>query len=228
MKSRTLIAAGAFAALAGSALWAGCNMSGASISGGAAVGLESIAPEAVPGSGPGGNGGGEGNLGGGRPGARGNVVVIAKAPEAPPIADPAGTFECKPAAKAPSAGSCLTVVTGPDAGATGIKCNPVSNEGCAEGFACDGDYDDDGKLAGFACYQGNANGDMATCKSCDDDGAHCRPGNTCLGYDGKSFACARYCCSDDDCGGGRCAMLSARLEPLFAPVAPLLGVCLAQ
>jgi hypothetical protein len=123
-------------------------------------------------------------------------------------------------------GSCVTV-TGPDAGAggsmAGVQCNPVTNEGCAAGDDCDVSTDSNGNVIGFFCY--NPVGTAALCATCDDTttATTCVNGATCFGYGNDQFSCAQYCCSDADCGTGKCTTMTS--QGAFFPIAPALGVC---
>jgi hypothetical protein len=94
---------------------------------------------------------------------------------------------CDPPAVAPSMGACVEI------DGAGIKCNPITNDGCdtAAGEACDGT-----ETMGFSCFpDGNT---QAVCEPCGDADGYCQPGATCLG------ACAKFCCDDADCGSGTC------------------------
>lgn len=80
-----------------------------------------------------------------------------------------------------SAGSCYPA----------SPCNPMTNAGCTNaGAACDiGE-------TGFQCY--DPPNDVAVCGACGD-GAFCQPGNVCI-----DSQCLHYCCTDADCGTGKC------------------------
>lgn len=86
---------------------------------------------------------------------------------------------------------CSTECTPP----TPEGCNPVSGEPCdgAAGQACDfGDT-----TTGFACY--DPPNDKKLCEACDpNNGEFCANGMSC----DVSGKCAKFCCSDDDCGAG--------------------------
>jgi hypothetical protein len=79
-------------------------------------------------------------------------------------------------AVAPSGGSCYA----------NEACNPVTNGGCQAGYACD----EDG-FGGFDCFA--PPNTVPLCGSCAID--YCQPGMTCTGN-----KCARFCCTDADCG----------------------------
>lgn len=70
-------------------------------------------------------------------------------------------------------------------------CNPMTNAGCTTaGAACDiGE-------TGFQCY--DPPNDVAVCGACGD-GAFCQPGSVCI-----DSQCLHYCCTDADCGSGKC------------------------
>lgn len=83
-----------------------------------------------------------------------------------------------------------------------LQCNPVTNMGCdrAKGEACD---DDD--HGGYACYAGP--NDVAEGGACDDQ-AGCQGGLGCnMDEDDDDGVCARYCCSDAECGTKKCVTL---------------------
>jgi hypothetical protein len=84
--------------------------------------------------------------------------------------------------EAPSAGACVEI-------AGGDECNPVTNEGCdtEAGEACDSGED------GFMCYP--PPNENALCTECSEDAGFCAPGHVCVGG-----LCARWCCTDQDCG----------------------------
>lgn len=94
------------------------------------------------------------------------------------------------AAKASSAnGACV-----PQGGEN--ACNPVTNASCDSdvGEACDAK-----EGGGFTCYpKTDTAGEL--CAACDiSKGSFCAAGMRC--FKGK---CARYCCTDADCGSGTC------------------------
>ncbi|HRI65836.1 MAG TPA: hypothetical protein PK156_16430 [Polyangium sp.] len=101
-------------------------------------------------------------------------------------------------------------------------CNPVTHNGCTfDGSSCDFVYP-----GRWDCY-GAVGTPAAICQPCDfyqspycGSGLHCHP---------ASKQCARYCCSDADCGTGHC-----ELDPMIAfgadVVRPdnLVGICLTM
>jgi hypothetical protein len=105
----------------------------------------------------------------------------------PPFGGPVMKAACEAPLPPPSLGSCVTI------GSPGIGCNPVTNGGCIDGAACDAS---DG---GYACYaDGNVGG---TCELC----GYGNPLDFCVGGHHCAGVCARYCCSDADCGSrGHC------------------------
>jgi len=97
---------------------------------------------------------------------------------------------------------------------TSIKtyCNPVTNEGCTGGAACD--YGS----GSLKCYpDGNTEQPGAQCDS--KSGKFCIPTYHCDGTsDTNSLGtCKKFCCSDADCGGSTCVAASAQIGTL--------GVC---
>jgi hypothetical protein len=117
---------------------------------------------------------------------------------------------------------------GGDGGLYHIHCNPVTNAGCKSGSACDYSTDSAGNVIGFRCYINQTPAPL--CGSCDT--VSCGGDTTCFYVDQTqtTAACARYCCSDTDCGSGTCQFDDGATPPtlLFAPAAPTLGVCVAS
>lgn len=106
-----------------------------------------------------------------------NTACAEECGAAPPV-EPT----CDVPADPPSAGACVTL---DDA----ITCNPVTNEPCGAGEACDTNGD------GYECYE--PPNDAVLCEECGDNN-FCAGGLTCAG------TCAKYCCTDEDCGAGIC------------------------
>jgi hypothetical protein len=81
------------------------------------------------------------------------------------------------------------------------ECNPVTNENCddAKGEACDLT-----KNGVFICFP--APNDVDVCGACSNvDGPFCKAGMHCSEDDmGKNGKCTHWCCSDADCGTGKC------------------------
>lgn len=116
--------------------------------------------------------------------------------------------------EAPSGGACADVDA--DLG----DCNLVTNEGCAEGQACDLGEDEDSGATVTACFDGVS--DEVLCAACDyeDESLWCAPGHYCLQPDEAPGQCVRYCCTDADCGSqGDCVDLVVAGEETI-------GVCL--
>jgi hypothetical protein len=135
------------------------------------------------------------------------------------------TFACDVPASAPSKGSCVTV---PDAGVFdddgGVFCNPVTNEPCAAGQTCDTTSNACGEVNGLACYGGNNSAEL--CALCSaTEGPFCAAGLACTSVSGDVTACARYCCTDADCGSGRCAHTDGSGNALFGGLFAGLGEC---
>ncbi len=109
-----------------------------------------------------------------------------------------------------------------------VVCNPVTNANCSGGDACGPTVN--GGLTGFACFPGptaiKACGDCDLCLP-----APCAPGFICLptNADDTTAQCARYCCSDADCGAlGLCSVNNSNGVPLFGAVSTTLGVCVSK
>ena len=97
------------------------------------------------------------------------------------------------------------------------ECNPVTNNGCDTdgGTACDLGFDPDT----FDCYPPpNA---ATLCGACDNtNGPYCGPGLHCY-----FETCARYCCSDADCGSGVCELDVQVAFGGAVPAGDLVGIC---
>jgi hypothetical protein len=111
---------------------------------------------------------------------------------------------------APSGGSCVTVATGSE-----YTCNPVTGAPCdiANGETCDFDG------TAFSCLP--PPNDVSLCGDCSGLGEYCAPTLTCIVL-GNGDQCARYCCNDADCAGGKCEGLT---DPLHAGKVFKAGVC---
>jgi hypothetical protein len=106
---------------------------------------------------------------------------------------------------APSLVPTCTGVTSTSGGSCypSTPCNPMTNAGCTTaGAACD--------IAenGFQCY--DPPNDVALCGACGE-GAYCQPGSVCI-----DSQCLHYCCTDADCGSGKCYDL--QLQNVTTPV----------
>lgn len=96
---------------------------------------------------------------------------------------------CDAPATASSAGSCVTV-------GGNIQCNPVTNDPCGAGEACDL-----GSAGGYECYP--PPNEQVLCADCGETAGWCEGAETCVMAAGGR-ACARYCCDASDCGSGTC------------------------
>ena len=104
----------------------------------------------------------------------------------------------------PSGGSCFA-----DAG---LACNPITNAPCKTdaGEACDFTQ------GGFQCYPPPPPNTAALCASCDDQSIACLPGSTCLPATNdpqQGSQCAKFCCDDGDCAGGKCDKTTFQSDP---------------
>jgi hypothetical protein len=101
-------------------------------------------------------------------------------------------------------------------------CNPVTSAGCEAqaGSACDL-----GAVGTFQCFP--PPNEVALCETCTPGaGKYCAPGMTCLFPVNR---CARYCCTDADCGTGTCWHDATRI--FGAPLALAeddVGVCVVK
>ncbi|MEP7125692.1 MAG: hypothetical protein ABJE95_32480 [Byssovorax sp.] len=95
---------------------------------------------------------------------------------------------CTVPAKPPSDGACAPITAM-------VACNPITNAPCTAGQACD--------VAGtgaFKCYDPPPANTAAVCAKCDlAGGTACAGGETC-----DNGICVKYCCTDADCGAGKC------------------------
>jgi hypothetical protein len=143
-----------------------------------------------------------------------------------------GVFACDAPTISPSRGSCVTATANEDAGAgtgdAGAPCNPVTNIPCAAGLTCDSTVDSNNDISGFACFGGP--NEAALCEACNTatTGPLCTGGLVCANVTGDVQACAHFCCTDADCGTGRCVTTDGSGTLLFGTVAPGLGLCAAM
>jgi hypothetical protein len=103
--------------------------------------------------------------------------------------------------------------------ASETTCNPVTNEGCTGTDVCgpDNGYS-------FYCQPAGSPVGVAICGDCTAVGATCAAGGYCAGSAaGPDSTCVQMCCTDADCGGGRCD--SAFLQP---PLGSGVGVCVMK
>jgi hypothetical protein len=127
----------------------------------------------------------------------------------------ASRYECTLPATPPSNGSCVAFVPGDageldagidDAGHASVtNCNPITNAGCTGTDVCGPDVHDPGDMNYFCQPAGNP-GAVAACGDCTSVTATCGAGGLCVGVNlcSTEFFCARMCCTDADCGAGRC------------------------
>lgn len=101
-------------------------------------------------------------------------------------------------------------------------CNPITNEGCEDGGACDFAYVDEAfETIGTFCFPPPLTQEV--CEECNGNALFCQAGMTCTQYwfpPEVEIGCAEFCCSDDDCETGVCAAIGI-LD------AEQVGVCLA-
>lgn len=112
--------------------------------------------------------------------------------------------------------NCQTQCASPD------YCNPVTHQGCpTDGTQCEFVYP-----GIFACYP-PASIPAKICEPCNfTTGPYCDSGLRC---DVTSLQCARYCCTDADCGTGHCELnQNVAFGYSTANPADLVGLCLAM
>ncbi len=98
------------------------------------------------------------------------------------------------------------------------RCNPVTNNGCAMDDWCDIAYP-----GSFACF--SSSNTLATlCQACDlNVGPLCAAGMRCHPTAKK---CAKYCCTDADCGTGRCELDQMTVFGVELPMTNAVGLCM--
>lgn len=155
--------------------------------------------------GDGGAGGGDGGAGGGEGGAGGGAepIELACTDVTPPLE---GDGTCAPA---------IDEVQ--------WSCNPITNEGCDDGLACDFSYTDETfETIGTACFPPPLT--QGLCEECDAEANFCEAGMTCSLYwfpPEVATGCGKFCCDDADCGDGVCVAIGIT-------DAEQVGVCLAS
>jgi hypothetical protein len=128
----------------------------------------------------------------------------------PPFIDVLAEAACEDPPAEPDA-TCV-----PELGWPGFKCNPITNDGCEPGEACDRGGSE------YMCFpsESSMRGPCELCGYSALDG--CQAGLSCVGK------CARYCCTSADCGsGGFCDPRPLENGFLGNPPAPEagLGLC---
>jgi hypothetical protein len=77
-------------------------------------------------------------------------------------------------------------------------CNPITND-CQPGSVCD--WDTSSGAYELVCWP-TGNFTAPLCAPCDNkNGPWCQPGLSCVGNAATTGRCAKYCCTDADCGG---------------------------
>ena len=106
-------------------------------------------------------------------------------------------------------GSSVTLPSGCVPAGLQTNCNPVTNQGCASGEACDLASQQGGgsmlkcfgppntQKLGQACSNGDNGPFCEGTMRCDDE------------VDGGGGKCKKYCCAKSDCGGGTCTPFEA-------------------
>jgi hypothetical protein len=99
--------------------------------------------------------------------------------------------------------------------ATVSECDPITASQCdiANGETCD----HSASLGGFKCFPGPNSSTVG--QMCGDTGPFCGPSTAC---NTDIWLCEHYCCSDADCGLGRC------FPGQFTDGQASIGVCLGE
>ena len=118
--------------------------------------------------------------------------------------------ECTLPATPPSNGSCVTFVAGDagevdagvdDGGVASITtCNPVTNAGCTGTDWCGPDATN----SNFFCQPAGTPAGILACGDCTELAATCGGGGLCVGFTADTYTCINMCCTDADCGAGKC------------------------
>jgi hypothetical protein len=118
---------------------------------------------------------------------------------------------CTAPTTAPSNGSCIALMG--DGGAGTVSCNPITNAPCNTGEACDLDTG-----GGYRCFAPPPANTATLCQTCDiTNGPACVGTMHCITALTNAAECARFCCTDPDCGSGHCDKTTYNTTPV--------GVC---
>lgn len=123
--------------------------------------------------------------------------------EAPPTNDDDATTQASAGSVQPSTsstGPASSVASSSSGSGSYVtyECNPVTNEGCSAGAACDVEVNNMAMTYKFVCY-GPPN-ENEVCEECgSNDLGWCQGGMTCITV-GDEGACSKFCCDDGDCG----------------------------
>jgi len=101
------------------------------------------------------------------------------------------------------------------------SCNPVTNAGCSGSDVCG----PDATGTTYTCQPQGSPANLAACDDCSDPASTCGAGGICIALDesGSVAICVEMCCTDADCGLGRCSTTG------ILPALPDgVGVCVAQ
>lgn len=172
------------------------------------LGLVSLFALAFAGCDSGGDGGASGKVASG--GAGGNIVGSGATGGVGGASGSGGTGAAGSGGAGGSTGGAggaagtFTLPTGCASGWT-VHCNPLTNEGCANGDACDLTQSN-----GIECFA--APNDAQLGQACDiNSGPTCTGTTFCIGDSATGpQTCHRFCCASSDCpGGGTCRPLDS-------------------
>ena len=113
-----------------------------------------------------------------------------------------GTASVSTASSSKASGSVthasVSAGEGGTGGAAAVACNPVTGAPCTGGQACDLNQDQ-----AYTCF--DPPNTQALCETCDPgSGPYCENGLHCFDDGSGTGKCMKFCCSNDDCGGGTC------------------------
>ena len=86
-------------------------------------------------------------------------------------------------------------------------CNPVTNAGCTGTDVCQPDLGN----TNYVCQPAWSTANVPVCGACKGF-TSCAPGGLCAGTDANHVYCAQMCCTNADCGSGKCEMTQGNLK----------------
>jgi hypothetical protein len=101
-------------------------------------------------------------------------------------------------------------------------CNPVTNDGCSNGAGCD--LGTETPPFNFTCYPPPFGAKL--CEPCNPDSASGPFCDATLTCDFTTKTCARFCCTDADCGTGTCELDPQKaFDGALANMGDKVGIC---
>lgn len=148
----------------------------------------------------------------GTSGKSSSATTVASAPASSTVTSTAGQ------------GGAAATSGGGGAGGVAIKCDPVTNQPCSGMAECDINLDNQAVYHGFDCFMPGMNDGAKPCDPCDlSKQQYCQGTLSCGANYGLGNKCTRYCCTDADCGTGKCVKTGLTNLPFQG--ATDLGVC---